>query len=354
MRESISLREMGPGDGPALERLNTETPDSGAIAFFTKFYYDPYETLLALHPGMVGVVAEATDHDGLVGMGLVNYGECLYEGDLLPYAYLNSLSVHPNYRRRGVASSLGSWRVEAARKRFAEVGREGVMYAAIQGGNTGSFQTAVKWSNQRIDGRTQVGITKMRTSPPKEMDGLQVRRAEDREFEEITEKQNFFYREYNLYPPSSAEELKRWRSEKVMGHAIHDYIVAVDRGGNLKAGMALTAEADLMSYHMVRLPSILRLANLFLKVLPSDGVARRISAKQIWAAPGNVEAGRFLWESVRWLWRERGSNLMAFFDPRGSLAQIVTLPKLAPKSTGSLVLHAPKPMGEKRLLYFQS
>jgi GNAT superfamily N-acetyltransferase len=352
MQDNIRLREMGPGDGPGLERLNRETPDTGRVAFFTQFLYDPYEVLRALHPNMVGVVAEASDHDGLVGMGLAHFGECQYEGELLPYAYLNSLSVHPEYRRRGIASRLGLWRAEAARRQFEQAGKEGVIFAGIQGGNTWSLQTAVKWSNGRIDGRSQVGIVRMRTSQPKQVDGLLVRPATDGECAEIAEKQSRFYQHYNLYPPQTADELKAWRSARVLGHTVHEYMVAVDRAGNIQAGMALTARGELTIDHVVRLPGVIRLANMFLKVIPPGGVTRRISAERIWCAPGQVGAGRFLWESARWLWRERGTNLMTFFDPRSPVAQMVTLPRFAPKSTGSIVLHTPTPVQEGRLVYF--
>jgi GNAT superfamily N-acetyltransferase len=331
--------------------LNRETPDTGAIAFFTQFLYDPYEVLRGLHPNMVGVVAEADDHDGLVGMGLVSFGECQYEGEVLPFAYLSSLSVHPSYRRRGIASRLGLWRVEEARRRFREMGSEGVIFAGIQGGNTGSLQTAVKWSNKRLDGHTQVGIAKMGSGPPKRVGGLEVRPARDEEFEEIAAKQNRFYGEYNLYPRQTAEELRAWRSETVLGQAIREYMVVVDSRGEIKAGMELTARGDLMNDHVVRLPAALRLANVFLRMVPPDGVTRRISAEGIWCAPGSTEAGRFLWESVRWLWRERGTNLMTFFDPHGLVSQMVTLPRFAPRSGGSIVLHVPRPMDEGRPVY---
>ncbi|MGA7731920.1 MAG: GNAT family N-acetyltransferase [Chloroflexia bacterium] len=352
MQDNIRLREMGPRDGPALERLNRETPDTGRVAFFTQFLHDPYEVLRALHPSMVGVVAEAGDHDGLVGMGLAHFGECLYEGELLPYAYFNSLSVHPEYRRRGIAARLGSWRVEVARRQFEQAGKEGIIFAGIQGGNTGSLHTAVKWSNGRIDGRSQVGVVRMRTSPPKPVDGLLVRPAMDGELGEIEEKESSFYHQYNLYPPQTADQLKEWRSARVLGHPVHEYMVAVDSAGNIEAGMALTARGELTTDHVVRLPGLIRVANVFLRVIPPGGVTRRISAERIWCAPGKTEAGRFLWESARWLWRERGTNMMTFFDPRSPLAQMVTLPRFAPKSLGSIVLHTPMPVQEARLVYF--
>src|SRR6187549_2338320 len=132
--DNIVVRRLEPTDGPAIDRLGRETPDTGAVAFYSEFHHDAYETLMALHPGSVGVVAEAPDRR-LVGMGLVAFGECQFEGEIRPSAYLNSLGVHPDYRRRGIASRIAAWRVNEANDRFKADGREGVIFAAIQGGN---------------------------------------------------------------------------------------------------------------------------------------------------------------------------------------------------------------------------
>ena len=118
------------------------------MAFFSEFQQDVYETIVALRPGTVGVVAEAPDKR-LVGMGLVSFGKCQFEGELRPSAYFNSLSVHPEYRRQGIAARIGAWRINEAREHFQAAGSEGVIYAAIQGGNVGSMKTAASWSNQR-------------------------------------------------------------------------------------------------------------------------------------------------------------------------------------------------------------
>jgi ribosomal protein S18 acetylase RimI-like enzyme len=108
LAEEITVRPMLPSDGPALNKLNSETPDTGALAFYTEFHGDPFTILTTLDPDTHGVVAQAPDHEGIVGMGLVTFGQCMYEGELRPSAYLSSLSVHPSYRRRGIASKLSS------------------------------------------------------------------------------------------------------------------------------------------------------------------------------------------------------------------------------------------------------
>jgi len=170
-----------------------------------------------------------------MGMGLVTFGECWYEGELRPCAYLGGLSVHPDYRRRGIASNLAAWRVALARERL---GKDCVIFAGIQGGNVGSLRTAESWSNLRVDGHVEAGVVKMRGKPPKGVSGLRARPARPAEYEEIVQKQNAVYRDYNLYPPQTAEGLDRWLAQSVFDHHLHDYLVAVDRAGNILAGWA--------------------------------------------------------------------------------------------------------------------
>src|SRR4051794_28094875 len=112
MEANVTLRELGAGDGPHIAALGEQTPDTGEVAFHNIFYYDPYATIMALHHDAAGVVVEAADHDGIVGIGMMGTGECQYDGVLRPYAYLFGLGVHPDYRRRGIASQIAAWRIE--------------------------------------------------------------------------------------------------------------------------------------------------------------------------------------------------------------------------------------------------
>lgn len=348
MQPSVTLREINASDGQKIAALGEQTPDTGAIAFHNIWHHDPYASILALHPNAMGVVAEASDFDGIVGMGMMSIGECLYEGQLRPFAYLFSLSVHPNYRRRGIATQLAQWRVETARKRLGE---DVVLFAGIQQGNEGSLRNAAKWSTQRIDGRTTAGFAKMRSSPPAPVAGLTVRPAEAGDYEEIVAKQEAFYQGYNLYPPRTAEALQEWHQVAPFGEAIRDYFVVTDQARNIVGGFSATDEGKVTTGHMARMALPMRFFNLLLRVIPPDGITKRIHVKDMWFAPGREDAAKYLWETVRWLWRDRGTMMMCFFDIKSDLAQIVQTPWYMPRQTGALVIAAPTPASDTKPLY---
>lgn len=348
--DAIGLRRMEPADGPGIDQLGKETPDTGAIAFYSRYHHDAFETLMALNPNTVGVVAAAPGGN-LVGLGLVTFGECWFEGEDRPCAYFSSLSVHPDYRRRGIASRLGAWRLGEAQTRFEAAGREGVVFAAIQGGNVGSLRTAETWANQRLDGHTRAGVVGVRSKPPRPMPGIDVRPVALEELEDVAAAQNAFYAEFNLYPADTASSLERWRSQLFFGERLREYYLAADASGAIVAGLGVTAEGPLITGHVVRMPLPLRLANALLRIVPPDGTSRRIKVEKLWFAPGRIQAARHLWESTRWLLRDRGSMLMAFFDTTSVLRDAIVLPRLLPSSTGSVVLKGPVQADRSKPLY---
>jgi ribosomal protein S18 acetylase RimI-like enzyme len=343
----FTLRAMVPSDGPALAALGEQTPETGMVSLHSRFTFDPYETLLALRPGTIGVVAETSDHPGLVGMCLMSLGECWFEGAIRPSGYLYSLSVHPGYRRRGLGSRLTTWLVGATKERH---GDDGVIYAGTQPGNVASQRTMESWATQRFD-RVAGVVQKPRAKPPKPPSGWVVRSAEAGELEEVAKHRNAFYDEFDLYPPESAASIAAWRAQTPFDVTFRDYHVVVDQGGNLVAGAGFVDEGLLLSAQVVSVATPLRLANLVLRMLPRDGAMKRIVADGMWFVEERPEAAALLWEWIRWLGHGRATLAMTFFDVRSPLAGVIRMPRFIPSSPGTLVVAGPVPMREDRLIY---
>jgi hypothetical protein len=106
MGAAFILHEMTFSDGPAINALAAECPDGGLISVRSVFRENAWHSLKALRPNTVGMAAEAAGHDWLIGMCLVSFGLCRVDGVTVPYALLNTLMVHPKWRREGVAGHL--------------------------------------------------------------------------------------------------------------------------------------------------------------------------------------------------------------------------------------------------------
>lgn len=346
MSAQFKLRPMMPDDSPALADLTAQSPDGGRIAFSPRFHVRPYDVFKARHGDMEAVVVEAPDATGLVGAAHVSFGECQYEGAIRPYALFSALIVHPDYRRQGMASALAQWCIERADERH---NKDGIFLADIQTGNAGSFASAQRWANQ-IAGTVLTNPVPMRNKPPQPVAGISVREATSDDLLQIVDQMNAFYADYNFYRPQTVDSLHQWLQETPLDTPINHYLVAVNQAGQIVSGMSIQEDGRLMSLFIEKVPAVIRLANLFLKVVPADGEMRNLQANNIWFAPHQLEAARYLWQTIRWEWRAKGSSLLCNIDPRSPVKQVIQNPAWMPTTSSSIAVRAPVPMNEDHLL----
>jgi GNAT superfamily N-acetyltransferase len=346
---SFWLRQLTPEDSAAYGTLITNSPDTGAVRAALHFVIDPYTAVMSAHPNSIGVVAETSEYDGFIGSGLLRFGQCQWQDTVLPYALLNTLVVHPDFRRKGVASELAKWREEYAYQRFGE---EGVTFAMIQKNNVGSELTAKKWYKQFLPDRMMIIPMKLRAAPPTQMNEFIVRTIEPSELEAIAGKQNQFYKNYNLYLPETGESLMHWCAETPFETPFHHYFVVTDRSNNILAGLGLSENNRLRKVVITHVPKTLEIINKFLKVFPKDGVMRELDLSRIWFAPGQLKVAQYLFETVRWQWREKATSLVVFSDMRSPAIQIYGIRPWTIKSMGSVALRCPTSISEDRLIYY--
>lgn len=344
--QKFTLREMEPSDGPAVAKLITEF--DGDLT--TRFEVDPY---LAIVSGTEmrtrGVVVETAGFDSLVGMGTVRFTNVQFNGELLPLAFLDGLKVQEDFRGNGLGFQLANWRVQKARQEFGE---RGVIGTGMLYDNYASHAVAAKWCREFAESALDIRFVSMLARQPKALPGLTVRELNLDEYEEFAHKQNRFFRDYNLYSPSSPASITHALNVSVEGKKPYRYYVVVDTAGNLLAGAQTWARGLLKSDTLNNPPTPLRILNRIVHLLPDDFTMRDVAVNGLWYENRQIKIGKYLWEMLRWICREQGSILTAGFDGRDPAMNVVTLkPWNQPRPKITLAIHGPTPIQRKRLLF---
>ncbi|MDQ4076142.1 MAG: GNAT family N-acetyltransferase [Chloroflexota bacterium] len=354
MTDNIGIRHMRPNDSQALMALEDETADGGMVSFLTRYKYDYYPVQQALRPNLVGLVAESSASAGLVGVGMMSFGECQFDGEVRPYGYLGGLGVHQDFRRRGIATAIVAELLAIAEERF---GPDRVIFARIQAGNEASLRANMKWANQLIRDRERFAISKMLDRLPKGVDGISVRLAGENEYKTIAHLQNAFYRKANLYPPKTSQQLREWVAKRPFGEEINRYYVAVDQreqNEQIVAGVGVTLEGCLMTTHVVRMPWLMKAANAIFRRLPAGNETKRMNGHWLWYKEGYEEACDYLWTSVKWLERKQANLAWCSFDSEGPLGEAISLPRFPPTTGGYIVINSSPALRDDCVLYFNT
>jgi len=314
----------------------------------TEFQIDAYTALTGVkeHP-MTGVVAETEGAAGVIGIAAVTFFDVMVEGQRFPSAYLSSLKVRQDYRRRGLGSALARWRVEKLREQFGE---KGVISTHFEVHNDASRGTSSKWSQHIIEPNPVV-IHAVRDNAPASMNGITVRPALADEYKEISEKQNLFYRDFNLYIPTDAARLEKIMGMRIGNQALNQYYVAANSNGDLVAGARTYHRWTFMVDH-VSPPLPLKLLNPLLKILPSDSIMRTVDVIGLWHQPDHLEAAQHLWQMLRWECRHHATTISSVYDPRGLSADLFQLkPWHQPRPELAVAVYSPVPLDLDRPIF---
>ena len=347
MNTGIAYRQLEDTDGAAFAELSENSPDTGIVGVVPKYHIDAFQEISLNHENVIGVVANTSGFQGIVGAGLIGFGKCFFEDNYVDYALLHSLIVHPEFRRQGIATELANRRYKLA---LEKIGNDALILAGIQKGNSGSLATSQKWC-QQISGIIQSNVVRMRNKPPVHNENITVRLAELNDLDEIIRHQNNFYQNYNFYSPDSPEKLIDWLAQTPFETPFRHYCVAVDSQANILAGLVIKEQYRLVSMQITRMPAWANFINRFLSIVPPDGILKQLSIEKFWFTENRLEEARHLWETIRWEWRDRGSSFVYMFDPRSPISEALRLPRWMPKSSFTFAIGGSKKMSKERLVY---
>ena len=135
--------------------------------------------------------------------------------------------VHPDRRRRGIATALTEWRLERA-------GPDAVVVAAIQSGNEGSFANARKWATQ-IFGALYVPVLEVERGAPLPAN-LELREPrDDAEWEQVAAGLDEYERGWNLRTPQAADAIRT----RLARSCTSSRDASIRFGGSLRGGPAV-------------------------------------------------------------------------------------------------------------------
>jgi predicted N-acetyltransferase YhbS len=341
--ENLSYREMTPADSPALEAIMSASPDAGLVGFTNDYRHDLVAVHRALAPDLRGAVA--LHEDRVIGMVFGDMVQVQWAGELRQAVYLSNLRVHPKFRRRGVARGLAEWGFSYAQDLL---GPQAIFYGAVTQGNI-SLALAKRYQFQ-ASAPIQGGTVPMRKRPPGPQPGLDVRPALEADLPAIAEGMNAYYRQHDLWSPVSPSGLKRFLEQSVSGVRPNQlYVVA--RGEQILGGLSLSDRTDLIRMRISSAPAWVRLLGGVLGILPSSGVLRALTARRVWFKEGELQAGRYLWQQLRYQLRERGNCLGIAYDPRDQLAQLFQIPFWLPMFKARYLVRGPGMLDTRRLIY---
>jgi predicted N-acetyltransferase YhbS len=347
MTTDFSLRPMQPTDGPAIDALLREQAQTTAVGMTTQYRHDVYQALLAQHPSLFGVVAEAPGSRDLVGMATAFVQDGTIGGRAYPIAYLENLKVRGDMRRQGLGSRLAAWRIAEAERRF---GSELVVMAGIDSTNDASIATARRWAPQVV-GPVALRIAGTTGKAPHRRE-LSVRPLADGDVDAVLDGIRTFHLGHDLVPVMSRDRLGEMLAPTALGMPIRQYRVAVAPDGTIVAGAGVGERFQVMVDRIDRIPLPLAIVGRVTGMLPADRTIRSIELFLAWHAPGRVDAARQLWEAIRHEWRGRATTIVGPTDPRSTLFEAFPVGRLpGPRVELVVAVRSPTPIGDERLIY---
>jgi len=138
---------------------------------------------------------------------------------------------------------------------------------------------------------------------------------------------------------------------KYLKQFISDRIIT-DSKGAIRAGVGVSELYRFRTLHIRHMPWVLNVLNSFLRIVPSDGITKELLLSKMWHAPGGMQAAKYLFETIRWRWREKASLLIVWADKGNPVLEALNLRPWTPVTKSAVVIDSPEAMSTSRLVYY--
>ena len=336
----LIIRAIAQTDNAGLKQFLGLNSEGGKISVQTRLKVEDLQAAYDLiYPENYGLVAYLPGIEIPVGAvygwpHLATFGEDSARQLLM----VHSLAVHPNYQRQGIAATLVQALINWCHSNY---GSEVLVYAFIQDGNSASNGVFNKLgfipTGQKLMGQPVKTSHKTRG-----MSGYVVREISDNDYEQVVNGLNQFYSGYDLYQPQTITTFKEWLAlQKLDGKQVKlaDYYLITAQNGEILGGAGLSRYGSVMfERKIVDGPPLLKFANKFLKIVPSNGVINTQVVKYSWYKAGQEQALKNLWSWLRGTYHGQADNLIFSLDFNSSLKPLIKASPFHPTMYQNLVI----------------
>lgn len=217
--------------------------------------------------------------------------------------------------------------------------------------NHASRAVAATWCRETIE-PIRVLVRPAHGQPPQSLDGITVREIEPQDYQEFATQQNTFYRDYNLYKPTSSAAIDANVNQVIADQRIYRFFVAVDGAGTLLAGARVWVRGPI-KVEIVKQPPVPATSNApgegFLSTLST---IRELQVDGFWVLQGHERTAVALWEALPWRCAAYGTILIMAHDSSDPLLRLL-VPEASQQPTFEIAhaLNGPTKADPQRLIY---
>jgi ribosomal protein S18 acetylase RimI-like enzyme len=285
------LRPMESRDSDAYNELLALSPSGSMIAIQTVFKADPYEVLMQRQVEQVVVVAE-TSEGKVVGSAIADARPIWFEGQPVQSVHLFAIQVHPDYRGRGIGTSLTKWRIAWARQHYGE---DVLIFAEVDLDNLATFRNASKWATAFAQQR-ESGFMRVLSQPPKPIDGLTVRDATEEDYPQIVNELNRFNQDINFTRYVTVDRLRR-NMEPLYGKVFRHRFVVMENG-EMVGGAVLTDPDPALETRFIQASQLTKWFARLSGMIHANGVIHGGEIDGIWYKLGHAYAPHYLIDTL--------------------------------------------------------
>lgn len=338
-------------DGKRFQKLAALNSELGLHQFSFKYLEDPINSMGLIYDHFEGMALEHTQKRNLIGVGLIKYGDTHLGGKPLPYGHLNSIFYNGRQAKKSLKIQFLDQLIQQTHQQLKQ---EGLILAFnLESRSNKSFLLQQNWYDHYHPERIDMYPVRLRRQPVIPPDNHYITAMQDEDIDPVVELMNDFYKSYELYPQFSQQDIRNWLAKRLKDDPINHYWLVKDQHSNILAGVGLS------EYFHFRSTQIkgMRLSKLFngiTRKLPAGGQFRELAVSKFWYLPGQEQAVKYLWEQVRYSWRNRANTLMLYLDVNSPFRSLLELPTWPLTAQLGIAIKGPRSLSTDRLVYVEA